>query len=129
MVLRLDARMLDHGPGVGLQAGHGAANVAVDFDDFLDRGGFEERTGYALFYADYHAIAGSYLGGVGQLGSFLRGWGGGDYSDGGGAEFDCLKRVFDLEETAFGGEGTGRGLVFEVEKWMDRLIDGDGLRT
>lgn len=75
MVLRLDARMLDHGPGVGLQAGHGAANVAVDFDDFLDRGGFEERTCYTLFYADYHAIAGSYLGGGGQLGSFFAGGG------------------------------------------------------
>lgn len=77
VVLGLDARVLDHGPGVGLQAGHGATNVTVDFDDFLDRGGFEEWTGYALFYADYDAIAGSYLGGVGQFGTFfyMRGWG------------------------------------------------------
>lgn len=76
MVLGLDASVLDHGPGVGLQAGHGAANMAIDFDDFLDRGGFEKWTGYTFFYADYDAIAGSYLG-AGQSGIFfLRGWGG-----------------------------------------------------
>ena len=29
------------------------------------------------------------------------------YADGGGAEFDCFEGVFDLEETAFWGEGAG----------------------
>lgn len=109
--------MLDHGPGVGLQAGHGAADMAVDFDDFFNRGGFEERTGYALFYADYHAIAGSYLGEWVSRGGIFAGvgLGGGSYSDSGRAEFDRLQGVFDLEETALGREGAGGRLVLRME--------------
>jgi hypothetical protein len=63
VVLALDAGVLDHASCVGLQAGHGAADVAVDFDNLLDGGGFEEGGGYALFYAEDYAFAGCYLGG------------------------------------------------------------------
>jgi len=80
--------VLDHAAGVGLQAGHGAPDVAVDFDDLLDGGGLEEGGGHALFDAEDDAAAG------------------GD-ANGGGAELDCFERVFDLEEAAFGGEGAG----------------------
>lgn len=99
--------------------------MAIDLDDFLDRGGFEKWTGYALFYADYDAIAGSYLGRVSWVIFFWGGvvffCGGGDYSDSGGAELDCLEGVFDLEETAFGREGTKRRLALrlEVDGWLD----------
>lgn len=86
MALALDAGVLNHGPGVGLETGHGAANVAVDLDNLLDGGGFEEGGGDSLFDSQDNAF------------------GGGD-ADGGGAELDCFKRVFDLEETTFGGEG------------------------
>ena len=70
MYLGFDARVLNHGPGVGLEAGHGAADVGVDFDDFFDGGGFEEGGGDALFDADYDALAGGNLWGV----SWLVGW-------------------------------------------------------
>jgi hypothetical protein len=36
MVLGLDAGMLNHTAGVGLQPGHGAADVGVYLDNFLD---------------------------------------------------------------------------------------------
>lgn len=61
VVLALDAGVFDHGAGVGLQAGHGAADVSVDFDDFFNGGGFEEGGGDAFFYAEDHAGAGSDL--------------------------------------------------------------------
>lgn len=77
VVLGLDARVLDHRAGVGLQAGHGAADVAVDFDDLFDGGGFEEGGGHALFNADYDAVAGGYLGGV-SLEAVEVGGGGGE---------------------------------------------------
>lgn len=86
VALALDAGVLNHGPGIGLETRHGAANVAVDLDNLLDGGGFEEGGGDSLFDTQDDAF------------------GGGD-ADGGGAELDCLERVFDLEETAFGGEG------------------------
>ncbi len=86
MVLALDAGVLNHGAGIGLQAGHGAANVAVDFDNLLDGRGLEQGGGDALLDAEDDAL------------------GGGD-ADGRGAELDGLEGVFDLEEAAFGGEG------------------------
>lgn len=55
VVLALDAGVFDHGAGVGLETGHGAADVSVDFDDLLDGGGFEEGGGDAFFYAEDHA--------------------------------------------------------------------------
>lgn len=36
MVLGFDAGVLDHGAGVGLQTGHGAADVGINFDDLFD---------------------------------------------------------------------------------------------
>ena len=105
--------MLDHGPGIGLEARHSTAEMGVNFDDFFHRGGFEEGGGHAFLDADYDTLA------CGDLGGMLA-WDGSRwetarwkaYSDGGGAEFDGFEGVFDLEETAFGGEcalwwGTG----------------------
>jgi len=86
--LAFDSCVFDHRPGVGLQPGHGAANVPVDFDDLLDRGGFQEGRGYALFHAEDDTFRG------------------GD-ADRSRAEFDRFEGVFDLEEAAFGGEGAG----------------------
>jgi hypothetical protein len=62
VVLALDARVLDHAPCVGLQARHGASDVAVDLDNLFDRARLEERRRYALFYAEDDAFAGCYLG-------------------------------------------------------------------
>lgn len=50
--LALYAGVLDHGAGVGLEARHCAADVAVDLDDLLDGGGLEEGGGDALFDAE-----------------------------------------------------------------------------
>ncbi len=86
VALARDARVLDHASGVGLEPAHGATDVAVDLDDLLDGGGFEEGGGDTLFDAEDDAV------------------GGGD-ADGGAAEFDGFEGVFDLEEAAFGGEG------------------------
>ena len=110
--------MLDHGPGVGLEARHGAAEVGVDFDNFFYGRGFEEGGSDTFFDTDYDTLAGCDLRGGGLAWRKVVGvevgnlWGGKAYSDGSGAEFDSFERVFDLEETAFGGEcalrwGTG----------------------
>ena len=61
MVLALDAGVFDHASCVGLQARHGAADVAVDFDNLLDGARLEEGRGYALFYAEDYAFACRYL--------------------------------------------------------------------
>lgn len=42
VVLRRDARMVDHRACVCGEPGHGASEVGVDFHDFLDGAGFEE---------------------------------------------------------------------------------------
>lgn len=43
-------------------------------------------------------------------------WGGGtSYSDGGGAELDCLKGIFDLKETTLGREGARPRLVLRLQ--------------
>ena len=108
VVLALDAGVFDHGARVGLQAGHGAADVGVDFDNLFDGRGLEEGGGDALFDAEEDAMGGGDLLESGLLGGF----GVGRrkhlaYADGCGAEFDCFEGVFDLEETAFWGEGAG----------------------
>jgi hypothetical protein len=43
VVLTLDTRVLNHASCIGLQARHGASNVAIDFDNLLDGAGLEER--------------------------------------------------------------------------------------
>lgn len=40
MVLAFYSGVLDHGSGVGLETGHGASDVGVDFDDLFDGGSF-----------------------------------------------------------------------------------------
>lgn len=86
VALALDAGMLDHGAGIGLEAGHGTADVAVDLDNLLDRGRLEEGGGDSLLNTEDDALRG------------------GD-TDSSGAKLDGLEGVLDLEETAFGGEG------------------------
>lgn len=75
VILTLDAGVFDHGASVGLQAGHGAANVGVYFDNLLDGRGLEEGGGYALFDAEEDAMGGGDLenglsGGSREKGSF-----------------------------------------------------------
>ena len=61
VVLALDAGVFDHGAGVGLQAGHGAADVRVYLYDLFDGGGLEEGGGHALFDAEEDAVGGGDL--------------------------------------------------------------------
>lgn len=91
--LALDTGVLNHGAGVGLEARHGAANVTVDLDNLLDGRGLEEGRGDTLLNTEDDALRG------------------GD-ADGRGAKLDGLEGVFDLEETAFGGEGVDSPVVF-----------------
>lgn len=56
VVLRGDARVVDHGARVGGEAGHGAPEVAVDLHDLLDGGRLEERRLYALLDAEDDAF-------------------------------------------------------------------------
>lgn len=86
VALALDAGVLDHGAGVGLQARHGAADVAVDLDNLLDRGGLEEGGRDSLLDAEDDALRGG-------------------HADGGRAELDGFEGIFDLEQAAFWGEG------------------------
>ena len=58
MVLRRDTGVVDHGAGVGCEAGHGAAEVGVDFHDFFDGGGFEEGGLDSLFDGEDDAFGG-----------------------------------------------------------------------
>lgn len=95
VILACDASVLDHAAGVGLQAGHGAADVAVYLDDLFDGGGFEEGGGHALFDAEDHAF-------------------GCGHADCGTAQLDGFEGVFDLEEAAFGREGAVLWLVLEA---------------
>ena len=52
VVLRGDARVVDHRARVRGEAGHRAAEVGVDLHDLLDRGGLEERRLHALLDAE-----------------------------------------------------------------------------
>ena len=56
VVLGRDAGVVDHGAGVGGEAGHGAAEVAVDLHDLLDGGGLEEGGLDALLDAEDDAF-------------------------------------------------------------------------
>jgi len=67
VVLGLDAGVLHHAAGIGLQTRHGAPNVSVDFDDFFDGRGFEEGGGDALFDAEDDTFAGCDLWGFVNL--------------------------------------------------------------
>lgn len=61
VVLGLYSGVLDHGSGVGLETGHGASNVGVDFDDLFDGGSFEEGRGDALLNSDDYSFSGGNL--------------------------------------------------------------------
>lgn len=61
VVLTLNAGVFDHGASVGLQAGHGAADVGVYLDNLFDGGGLEEGGGYALFDSKKDAMGGGDL--------------------------------------------------------------------
>lgn len=89
VALRLDAGVLDHAASVGLQTTHGAADVAVDLDNLLDRRRLQQGRGHPLLHAQHDALRRR-------------------HADGCAAQLDGLERVFDLEEAAFGGEGATR---------------------
>jgi hypothetical protein len=78
--------VFDHGAGIGLEARHGASDVAVNLDDLLDGRGLEERGSDALLNAKDDTL---------RCGD----------ADGGRAELDGFEGVFDLEEAALWGEG------------------------
>ena len=61
MILTLNASVFDHGASVGLQAGHGAADVGVYFDNLLDGRGLEEGGGHAFFDTEEDAMRGGDL--------------------------------------------------------------------
>ena len=61
VILTLDAGVFDHGASVGLQAGHGAADVRVYFDNLFDGGGLEEGGSHALLDAEEDAVGGGDL--------------------------------------------------------------------
>lgn len=54
---RLGPGVLDHRPGVGLQAGHGASEVVVDLDNLLHRRRFPERRVDPLLDTENDALA------------------------------------------------------------------------
>lgn len=93
MVLRLDAGMVDEGPGVGDQTAHGGPDVGVDLGDLLHGGGVEEGAGQALL--------------DGQDATAL-----GLEADGRRAELDGLDGILDLEEAALRAEGVDSSVVF-----------------
>lgn len=86
VALALDAGMLHHTARIGLQTTHRAANMPVNLDNLLHGGGLEKCRSYTLLNAEHDALVGR-------------------DADGRAAELDGLEGVFDLEETAFGGEG------------------------
>lgn len=61
VILALNTGVFDHGASVSLQAGHGAADMGVYFDNLLDGGGLEEGGGHALFDAEEDAMRGGDL--------------------------------------------------------------------
>lgn len=80
VVLALDAGVLDHASRVGLQSGHGAANVGVYFYYLFDGRGDKEGGSDALFNAEEDAVRGCDLDGAVVRGGFEegRGFGGRD---------------------------------------------------
>ena len=93
VVLRLDAGVVDEGPGVGDQAAHGGADVGVDLGDLLHGGRVEEGAGQALLDGQDAAALGL-------------------EADGGGAQLDGLDGILDLEQAALGAEGVDSSVVF-----------------
>ena len=63
VVLCGDACVVDHGACVGSEAGHGTAEVMVDFHDFFDRAGFEEGGLDAFLDGEDDALGGAYADG------------------------------------------------------------------
>lgn len=61
VVLALDSCVLNHAPCIGLEAGHGAADVTIDFDDFLNGRSLEEGGGNALLYTEDHTFTCGHL--------------------------------------------------------------------
>ena len=59
MVLTFDTGVIDHGPGVGCEARHGATDVGVDFDDFFDGGRFKKDGSDPFFDAEDNAFRGA----------------------------------------------------------------------
>lgn len=51
VALTLDARVLHHATRIGLQTTHCAANVSVNLDNLLDRGGLKEGRRHSLLNA------------------------------------------------------------------------------
>lgn len=102
VALALDAGVLHHAARIGLQTTHRAANVPVNLDNLLDRGGLEEGRRYALLDAEHDALVGR-------------------DADGRAAELDGLEGVFDLEETAFGGEGVDTPIWTGKKRSIDDL--------
>ena len=75
--------------------------MAVNLDNLLDAGAYEEGGGDSFFDAEEDPM-------------------GCRDADGGRAELDCFEGVFDLKEAAFGGEGAGRvvsGMEVGTEEW------------
>lgn len=97
VALALYAGVLDHGAGVGLEAGHGAANMAVDLDNLLYRGCLKEGRCDSFLDAENDTL-------------------GSGNADGCGAELDGFERVFDLEQTTFGGEGVDPPIYMRVRR-------------
>ena len=61
VILTLNAGVFDHGASIGLQTGHGAADMGVYFDNLFDGGCLEEGGGYALFHAKEDTMGGGDL--------------------------------------------------------------------
>jgi hypothetical protein len=60
-VLTLDSCVLDHAPGIGLKAGHSAADVTVDLYNLLDGGCLKESRGNTLLYTKDHTFTSRHL--------------------------------------------------------------------
>lgn len=61
VILALDAGVLDQVAGIGLQTGHGTADVLINFNDLLDGRRFEQRGCDALLNTEDHTLGGCYL--------------------------------------------------------------------
>lgn len=61
MVLALDPGMFDQVTSIGLQTGHGAANMLVNLDDLFNGGRLEEGRGDTLLDAEDYTFRCRYL--------------------------------------------------------------------